>query len=71
LTLELSTEEAEAVAIVLNRVGGDPVLSKRRLIDGVLSAMREAGVFYRRDGFNDGTFAAATNSVYFKSEKPQ
>lgn len=39
VTLELSEEEANALLEVCYRVGGDPVLSRRRYLDNVVQAL--------------------------------
>lgn len=44
VVLELSGKEAEALRAVFQEVGGDPVLSRRGLIDAVDSALKVAGV---------------------------
>jgi hypothetical protein len=60
ITLELSVEEAEAIAAVLYRVGGDPNTSRRGLTDRVSNALHGAGVKLDTEGIS-----TTANAVYF------
>jgi hypothetical protein len=44
VTLDLSAEEAEALYIITRHIGGDPVKSRRGLIDNIREALKAVGV---------------------------
>jgi len=44
VTLELSLEEATALADIMQSIGGHPLRTRRGLTDNVAQALREAGV---------------------------
>lgn len=52
LTIELNAAELQFLVAVLNSIGGDPVKSRRRYSDDLLSILRDAGVDCSPHGFN-------------------
>jgi hypothetical protein len=44
VTLELTTDEAKVLELILSLVGGSPLTSRRNLADNVLFAVRAAGI---------------------------
>jgi hypothetical protein len=48
IALFLTHEEAEALAVVLCRIAGDPKTTPRRLTDSISNALHKAGVHWHK-----------------------
>ena len=53
IQLGLSTDEAQFLADILNRVGGSPTLSRRRYQEPISAALRSAGLTAEPEGTVD------------------
>lgn len=64
--LSLDVKEAEALATVLAKVGGDPEKSRRGLIDSIRDGLVKAGVVYDTDDIErPGSGGIQTGGIYF------
>lgn len=48
VTLELSAAEADVLAVILSKVGGDPQFTDRRLVDEITHALRVSGYCFTK-----------------------
>lgn len=63
--LVLSIEEAQTLADVFSKVGGNPDYSRRGYIDAIALALRSVGVTWNREPVD----MSAATGVYFKDNK--
>jgi hypothetical protein len=62
--LDLSLEEAEVIFDISGHIGGSPETTRRGLMDGIASALADAGVGSRRPRAND--MVETLSWIYFK-----
>lgn len=63
--LELTSKEAEALALILSAVGGSPTGSKRRYSESIMHALSEIGYRYSAQAYSE----EVQTSMFLNNEK--
>ena len=67
VSLNLSTAEAETLAVILCKIGGDPYDSPRKNVESMSRALEGQGVYYINGSTGEylRDFKCATGNLYF------
>ena len=64
IVLELSPNEAEALALILGKVGGDPKRSRRKYVDEIYNALSTLGISTGTTDGGGSNFAGQTALMF-------
>lgn len=68
ITLTLDKDEVDVLNVILDRIGGDPAKSRRRITEGIVQALVDAGVRDISEDYPAEDVDPSKRAIYFLSE---